>query len=199
MSTTTVIVGSSEKSGAVCAADILCSDGLNALVVVDAELYSIAKGKRFAAYTELTIAAGGAASILGIVGAANIIMAARGIDISTASTAGIELKTNLYEDVTCATSVSNVDVFSVNRQLNFLDNNSYFEINDNPATITGGILLKFRSGYVNTEKKAYERGLSTTSPYVMRANTKYELRITNLGDSPVVVKINWEWIDGTPL
>lgn len=196
---TTIIVGNTEVPTRICSADVLNGHGLNALVVVDVANYSMAKGKRFAASTSITIPANGTISVLGMVGNSTLTMAARGMYLETAGSGGLHATIDLYEDVTCATNEGNVDTFSVNRQLNFLDNNSYFLIHNDPATVTGGVRLGFRSGHVNTDKNVFTKDFSIEAPYVMRANTKYELKVENLDDYAITIEIDWEWVDGTPI
>ena len=58
--------------------------------------------------------------------------------------------------------------------------------------------LGFRSSHILTPNKTFFKELSLANPYVMRANTKYELRIENQASlGTVTVRIYWEWIDGT--
>lgn len=197
---TSTIVGRGEKGEILHDARVMCAGGLNGLVTVDQFVYAVAVGTAFGSYVEFELAAGATKSILGIVRNGNVYMSARGITVETEQNEGIHLSIDLYEDVTCATNIADEISYNVNRSFNYLDDQSLFEINSDPAVITGGMFLGFRSSHILTPNKTFFSSLMIENPYVMRENTKYELRMTNdatLGT--VTVRIYWEWYDGMRL
>lgn len=186
-----IIAGNNGHEGEVEEVRVL-GQGLGALVTADFLILAMNLGRSFSAGTSVQIASGGHAYILGIAQDEPIYMATRGMIISTTATAGLDVDIELYEGVTCATNTANVVLLNNNRNS---DREATFLINDDPATVTGGILLPSKSRRVVTAAKTYQITISALDPYAMRFNTLYAIKVTNNGDSIIDFDVTWNWME----
>lgn len=164
---------------------LICDPGSRALIVLDSIEYAKRLGVYFSLSGRFDLASGASSYFLCRVNSAHRLI----VGVMAISTTAGPLDSALYESPTLTSPGTPITPVNVNRTAG----PSNIQVFGGPAVTSDGTRIMY--SLVPAGHKDSGSGSSNFSGMILKQNTDYVFKVTNLGNSTATVAYNFEWIE----